>query len=43
MRDYTNKVVQELQDWGYITEAEVVDPTWIDVAYSWSYPNSHMM
>lgn len=37
---YSKAVVQELQEWGYITEAEVVDPTWIDVAYTWSYPNS---
>ena len=33
-------VVQELQEWGYIGEAEVVDPTWIDVAYTWSLPGS---
>jgi protoporphyrinogen oxidase len=38
--DYSKAVVEELQEWGYITEAEVVDPTWIDVAYTWSYPNS---
>lgn len=38
---YANNVVQELQNWGYIEDAEVVDPTWIDVAYTWSYPNSH--
>jgi protoporphyrinogen oxidase len=40
VRDYSNATVKELQDWGYITDAEVVDPTWIDVAYTWSYPNS---
>lgn len=40
VRQYADDVVRELQDWGYITEAEVVDPTWIDVAYTWSYPNS---
>lgn len=39
-REYADNVVRELQEWGYITEAEVVDPTWIDVAYTWSYPNS---
>lgn len=33
-------VVQELQEWGWIKEAEVVDPTWIDVAYTWSRPGS---
>lgn len=37
---YADAVVQELQDWGYIGEAEVVDPTWIDVAYTWSWPQS---
>jgi len=33
-------IVQELQEWGWIREAEVVDPTWIDVAYTWSWPGS---
>lgn len=33
-------IVQELQDWGWIKEAEVVDPTWIEVAYTWSWPGS---
>jgi protoporphyrinogen oxidase len=37
---YAADVVAELQAWGYITEAEVVDPTWIDVAYTWSWPGS---
>ncbi len=32
--------VQELRSWGYLQEAEVVDPTWIDVAYTWSWPGS---
>ena len=27
-------------DWGFIDGAEVVDPTWIDVAYTWSWPGS---
>ena len=33
-------VVTELQDWGWIADVEVLDPTWIDVAYTWSWPNS---
>ncbi len=37
---YSAAVVQELQDWGYIRAAEVVDPTWIEVAYTWALPNS---
>lgn len=35
---YSAEVVKELQSWGFIEEAEVVDPTWIDVAYTWSWP-----
>ena len=37
---YSKNVVAELQDWHFICEAEVVDPTWIDVAYTWSRPDS---
>ncbi len=37
---YADAVVAELQAWGYIGEVDVVDPTWIDVAYTWSYPDS---
>ncbi len=37
---YAEDVVRELESWGYIEKAEVVDPTWIDVAYTWAYPNS---
>ncbi len=33
-------VVAELQRWGFIEDVEVVDPTWIDVAYTWSWPGS---
>jgi protoporphyrinogen oxidase len=38
--EYGREVVRELQDWGYIGEVEAVDPTWIDVAYTWSWPGS---
>lgn len=40
IQHYSDAVVKELQDWGFIAETEVVDPTWIDVAYTWSLPNS---
>ena len=33
-------MVEELQAWGFIEDAEVVDPTWIDVAYTWWFPGS---
>jgi hypothetical protein len=36
----TARVVAELQDWGFIGEVLMVDPTWIDVAYTWSWPGS---
>jgi protoporphyrinogen oxidase len=37
---YCVKVVEELRDWGFIERAEAVHPTWIDVAYTWSWPGS---
>lgn len=37
---YSNAVIQELQSWGFMDKVEVVDPTWIDVAYTWSLPGS---
>ena len=37
---FSQVVVRELQEWGFIVDAEVVDPTWIDVAYTWSWPGS---
>ena len=37
---YADAVVKELQEWNWINRAEVVDITWIDVAYTWSYPHS---
>ena len=38
--EYADSVISELQDWEFIKDAEVVDPTWIDVAYTWSWPGS---
>ncbi len=37
---YTKAVVRELQEWEFIGKTEVVDPTWIDVAYTWAWPES---
>ncbi len=33
-------IVEELREWEFLAEAEVVDPTWIEVAYTWSRPGS---
>jgi protoporphyrinogen oxidase len=38
---YEMNVCQELQDWGFIEEVEVMDSTWVDVAYTYSWPNSN--
>jgi protoporphyrinogen oxidase len=32
---YCDAVVRELREWQFIQEVEVLDPTWIDVAYTW--------
>jgi protoporphyrinogen oxidase len=39
--ELSRDVVNELQDWGWIREVDVIDPTWIEVAYTWSRPGSH--
>ncbi|MCM8781588.1 MAG: FAD-dependent oxidoreductase [Candidatus Omnitrophica bacterium] len=38
--DYILRTIKELRAWGFIKEVEVVDSTWIDVAYTWKWPNS---
>lgn len=40
INQYASQVVEELKEWGYISEVEVLDPTWIDVAYTWAWPDS---
>lgn len=35
------EVVKELKEWNFITEVDVIDPTWIDVAYTLQYPDSN--
>jgi protoporphyrinogen oxidase len=40
IQDYARSVVRELQDWAYIEAVEVLNPTWIDVAYTWTLPDS---
>lgn len=40
VQQYCEDVIRELQNWGYIGEVDVIDPTWIPVAYTWASPNS---
>jgi protoporphyrinogen oxidase len=40
IKRYSESVVKELQRWSFIKGIEVIDPTWIDVAYTWSWPAS---
>jgi protoporphyrinogen oxidase len=37
---YAAEVVDELQAWGYVRDVDVVDPSWVDVAYTWTRPGS---
>jgi protoporphyrinogen oxidase len=37
---YADAVIGELRRWGFIDEVEVLDASWIDVAYTWSWPGS---
>lgn len=36
-----NNVVNELKEWKFIDEVQVVDPTWIEYAYTWEWPGSN--
>lgn len=40
VEEFMKSTIAELQEWGWITDVEVADPTWIEVAYTWSWPNS---
>lgn len=37
---YALRVTEELRSWGFIGKIEALDPSWVDVAYTWSYPGS---
>ncbi len=37
---YSRNATQELQEWDWVREIDVVDPTWIEVAYTWSWAGS---
>ena len=37
---HADSVVSELKEWGFLDRPEVVDNTWIDVAYTWKTPGS---
>jgi protoporphyrinogen oxidase len=41
VKAYIEAVIKELQAWEFIAAVEVVDPTWIEVAYTWAWPDSH--
>jgi len=38
---YAREVANQLQEWGWIGEVDVLDPTWAEVAYTWSWVGSH--
>ncbi len=40
MKSEGEKIVAELQEWGWIEDVEVIDPTFINIAYTWSWPFS---
>jgi protoporphyrinogen oxidase len=40
IKKISSEIVEELKVWGFISEAEVADPTWIETAYTWEQPDS---
>jgi len=37
---YSQSVLDELREWGFLESAEAMHATWVDVAYTWSWPGS---
>lgn len=37
---YSDAVVAELRERGYVEDVEVVDPSWVEMAYTWQLPAS---
>jgi len=40
-QELCNGIVKQLQAWEWIGDVEAMDPTWIEVAYTWSRPGSN--
>ena len=40
MHALINDIIEELRQAGLVDKVEAVDPTWIDVAYTWRRPGS---
>ena len=38
--EFSKDVISEIKELGWVSEVEVFDPTWIETAYTWSYPKS---
>ena len=38
---YQDRVIRLLQEWGWIGKAEVCDPNWIDIGYTWLNKDSN--
>lgn len=43
VKEIANRTIDELKEWDFIKNAIVVDPTWIDVAYTWRSPGSNWL
>ena len=41
IKSFSDKVISELQEWKFINTVDIVDPTWIEVGYTWSFPDSN--
>lgn len=37
---YAAEAVSELREWGWLRDAHVVSPSWVETAYTWSRPRS---
>lgn len=37
---FVEETIRELQDWGWLKDVDVVSPSWVETAYTWSRPRS---
>lgn len=41
IKNIKEKIIKELIEWEFIAEIEVIDTNWIEVGYTWEYPDSN--
>lgn len=40
MKRLSAEICGELKEWGFISEVEIISPSWVQYGYTWQYPDS---